>query len=810
MGAGHRLVFDGAGRGPLWLMLGLVVLVLLVVLYRTERRIVSRRAGLALLGLRLAVAMALVASLFEPVAVRSWTETVRGRVLVGVDLSESMATTDPGRSPSQREALRQALRLSPGDDPAALSRFEVTRRLLEAPWLQEIQRQNDVELVGFAREAAVTSRDALETRLKSPPAPSLETTATDWEPVLARALAAPENGAPTVGVVLLTDGRQNGPAPESPSLERLRERAIPVFPILVGSTTPPRDVAIASVVAPETAQVGQTARVDVTVKLDGLPADQEVPVTLEQSGAPPLRQIARVQADGGRPVLRFRVPFAEVGERQLTVTVGPIPGDVRPDNDRDTRAITVVDDHARVLLIDAEPRWEFQYLRNALSRDPRVTLESVVLRQPPTADGGPPAYPRELPAAPPAAGAEPDPLSGFDLILLGDLAPADLSTGDWDRIERFVAERGGTLVLTAGARGTAALASSDSIGNMFPVQSPRLVDIDPNATDPEHPTLPPGAVLTPTPEADDWPMFQFADDPSANRSVWADLPRLPFVLTGSPRPAATVLAVATLPAPASPTDTESHTEAAIAAMPYGLGKSLWVGTDATWRWRFRMGDTYHHRFWGQVVQWAKQDALSAGNRLVQFGATPPRVVEGTPATIRARFAENVPNVDASLLVAARIDRRPTTASEASPETAGAPLALIPLRSRADAPRQFEAVAPTLPPGSYTIRLEVPQLAAMLRAEGPLPDASLVVQPRETSERVDLAAAREPLEALAAATGGRVLEDGNPTPLPGWLDARRAQRTRVEPFPLWDRPESLILLFGLLAAEWILRKRAGLP
>src|SRR5262245_51281644 len=94
----RRLLLAGASLGWLWIAAGAVALVLLVVRYREERRLVSRRAGLGLLGLRLAAAAVLVLALFEPIATRSYRATVKGRVIVAVDVSESMATTDPGRS----------------------------------------------------------------------------------------------------------------------------------------------------------------------------------------------------------------------------------------------------------------------------------------------------------------------------------------------------------------------------------------------------------------------------------------------------------------------------------------------------------------------------------------------------------------------------------------------------------------------------------------------------------------------------------------------------------------------------------------
>ena len=65
-------------------------------------------------------------------------------------------------------------------------------------------------------------------------------------------------------------------------------------------------------------------------------------------------------------------------------------------------------------------------------------------------------------------------------------------------------------------------------------------------------------------------------------------------------------------------------QAVVVRHNYGFGRVLFVGLDSTWRWRYKVGDLYHHRFWGQVVRWAASDQmLPAGNKYVRFGTREP-------------------------------------------------------------------------------------------------------------------------------------------------------------------------------------------
>ena len=341
----------------------------------------------------------------------------------------------------------------------------------------------------------------------------------------------------------------------------------------------------------------------------------------------------------------------------------------------------------------------------------------------------------------------------------------------------------------------ATMSAQETARKLLPVIDPKAAAIDPGKIDPARPALPPGLTISPSDSSsDDFPMMRLDADPVRSRETWKALPRLPWVATGRAKPLASVLAMID--------GGDASTNAAIVAQPYGLGKILWIGTDGTWRWRYRVGDKVHHRFWGQVVRWASGAKLAVGNRLVRFGPTRPRLPEGDFATIRAQFADDAPNVDGESLVAARVfkkgpDGKPT----------GEAVAVVALRPRADQPRAFEAAAPPLPRGSYLVALEAPQMGS----EAPKDIfAALEILSRDTPERVELAADRDPLDRLAATTGGKVFTVADAEGLPKWLKSRTIERERSEESSLWDRPWALVAFFAVLAMEWVLRKRAGLP
>src|SRR5437660_5833004 len=93
-------------------IVGLLPLVLVAWLYRTELRLVRPMVARGLVVLRLSVVgLVLVLIGFQPVFARTVTQTVPGRVVVAMDRSDSMGVTDPQRPLAEKLKLVRVLRL---------------------------------------------------------------------------------------------------------------------------------------------------------------------------------------------------------------------------------------------------------------------------------------------------------------------------------------------------------------------------------------------------------------------------------------------------------------------------------------------------------------------------------------------------------------------------------------------------------------------------------------------------------------------------------------------------------------------------
>src|SRR5262249_48074461 len=145
---------------------------------------------------------------------------------------------------------------------------------------------------------------------------------------------------------------------------------------------------------------------------------------------------------------------------------------------------------------------------------------------------------------------------------------------------------------------------------------------------------------------------------------------------------------------------------------YGFGRVFYVGVDSAWRWRWRVGDTYHHRFWSQTIRWAASDKpLMTGNQFVRFGT--PQAVYGSDEAVKVvvRLSEEIADLPPDLKARAKIVRKGEGKKEKEKV-----VAVVPLKQRDLQQRVLEGQVRDLPGGQYHVELDIPDLKEKL--EGP--------------------------------------------------------------------------------------------
>ena len=66
------------------------------------------------------------------------------------------------------------------------------------------------------------------------------------------------------------------------------------------------------------------------------------------------------------------------GDFSVTLSVPKHGEETIPDNNKLSAPISIRQEKLRVLVVESYPRWEYRYLRNALSRDPGVELSCLL------------------------------------------------------------------------------------------------------------------------------------------------------------------------------------------------------------------------------------------------------------------------------------------------------------------------------------------------------------------------------------------------------------------------------------------------
>jgi len=637
------------------------------------------------------------------------------------------------------------------------------------------------------------------------------------------------------GVIVLSDGQHNGPGDPVKAAQALGSQKVGVYPVVVGARQAPTDAAIVKLDVPDVVHVEDTMDVSVSIRLDGL-ADRMLKVRLLddqgravdlldedergrriQRDAPLREKTITVASDHGRQEVRLSHRPKGKGRHVYRVALDTLGEEIFKENNEQVFAVDVTDERTKVLVVDGLPRWEFRYLRNLLARDESVQLQYVlfdpalIARQPEMKQ-----ITAKVTNASPEADRLPtevEDLNAFDVIVLGDVSPEDLPRDRQQMIERFVSDRGGSLVVVAGKRHMPIEYEGHPLAAALPVQFGPTI-----GTASSGPTTARSSSevfhLRLTSEGLHHMVTELAVVPETNKALWAALPvmhwRSPVctakggsAVLARARTAGVMADGSRGPSTRGAGDGREvdpqRENAMLVAQNYGLGKVLYIGWDATWRFRYKHGDKYHHKFWGQVLRWTTAGKLPTGLKLVKIGTDKARYDDREPIAIRAKFTrpDFTPMTDAEVRAVVRQGEQTVTSVR---------MDYVP-----GSPGMYEATISGLSRGKFTVGLDSPQIEPLRQRDDPPGEVSttIVVEAAQSAERLELAANAELMAQLADVSGGvEIAPTGGDRLIEQMVTEPIVKHIRRQ-VTVWDKWWLLVLFGCVVGAEWVLRKSAGL-
>ncbi|MBL62967.1 MAG: hypothetical protein CMI30_06105 [Opitutae bacterium] len=445
-----------------------------------------------------------------------------------------------------------------------------------------------------------TLKETGETESRAFPSVQEDLNRTDLETPLLEALDRHEN---LKAVIMVTDGDSNQ-GDSMKAAAKYKANGIPIYTFSVGGEKALPDISLEQVDVSPSGLLGEQLVISYRLRSD-FPEKVTVKLELMEEGVEkPVKTTTRDidKEDETRGTL-FWKPEVE-GERKLQLRVSTDDksqltrsfedwqswikqsGEAFADNNLKSLRTHIKDTKIRVLVVDSMPRWEYRYLRNALQRDPSVEMKSILFH-PSLEMGGGNDYLSRFPATK-------DALAPYDVVFLGDvgIGGGELTEENVDMIADLVRNFASGLVLIPGFRGRQLTFLESSLKDFLPVV------LDEEKTNGVGMRNESNLVLT-TLGRDHW-LTKLENNEKTNAELWEK--RLPGFNWSAgvlkSRPGTKVLAVHS-----NQRNKSGRIPLLAINQTVGTGKTLFLGTDAAWRWRRGVEDKYHYRFWSQVARW---------------------------------------------------------------------------------------------------------------------------------------------------------------------------------------------------------------
>jgi hypothetical protein len=609
-------------QSPLVVLL-LVLGALLVTCWMYRRSPGGRRPPIFILlsGLRLAALLLALVFLLRPVV--SFDRILRQdrRVAVLLDRSRSMETRDSVLGESRLESAARVATSEAVDrlgDSFDLQRYAFSGPGTLGPW-DPPKRPGGPGGAPRQEIAAEGSSTDLESA---------------WSSV-------PVGPAPVEAAVLVSDGRDHGKAralKEEASFEGLPP--FPVHCVAVGSgggmagnggAREPQapDAGWVNVRSEGKALRGSKILVRGTVATRGLPAGPAwVSARLDA------KEIARseVRLEPGTREVTFSLVPDRSGVLFYHLVLQTGGKDAHPENDGMYLPVEVTDKPLQVLIYEGRPRWQYKFASRALEREPSVNFTGLVRL------GGTRSLEQGLAPASLSKGLPEtrDAWRAFDVLVLGNVASEDFAPGDLERIQSWIGEDGGGLILACGREGWQAFA-----GTPLAEALPAAAALGEKVVS-ELRVFPGGLAL-------DHPMTRGLEE-----YFVPGRPGGPFFLAEGfslrpLRPGSEPLLWMECEGPEKAPAKEARERLPLLVVrPYGKGRTVALFTESEWRWATERaqegGADLLALLWGRMARWAakRDDAARGGlgirlsRRAVRTGEEVGMEVHGAadPSTVK--------------------------------------------------------------------------------------------------------------------------------------------------------------------------------
>ena len=582
-------------------------------------------------------------------------------------------------------------------------------------------------------------------------------------------------------IFLVSEGGHNANTKLTPVSAGRALGGVPIIGVGIGNASRSRDLVLHQVNAPRVVAEDDDIKIEAIISAYDCEGD-DVKVTLNQGDQEIDSKQVRVDSALSDTRLQFRVPAGEVGLREFQLAIEPLDREVSEKNNYSAFSVETIRGKTRVLLADYQTRWEYRYLQILFARDKRVESDEY-LEEPRLHRTGQIA----------ALGGLPETVeqwAHYDVVILGDV---NLTSASRTSLQEYVLQRGGRLIVVAGEHHMPAAYVGDSLFDILPVQPQFSAQ------------LPHEPFIAISQEGAMHPAMQIEAAPSESRERWtlaSSRTSVGFVSPWSiPKDSARVLATlrdrdATVDESAAGQTRET---AWLCWHRSGSGRVVYASAPATFKLRFRGGDLYHHRFWGQMLRWCMSSDLASDEQLVHLRTDKSNYIQGDTVQIVAqlRNTQGFPEVGGEVSVT-------ITPTEGEPRT----LTLdedehLPGTYRVDV-RELEPDVYQLKPSGRTVeRLQTE------RPEGAPSQAIITVEQVGDIEHM-VTSANYPLMAeIASATGGELVTPAAAEELFSLLPLKEEVKTVEQRTPIWNRWPMLFLVAGCLSTEWFIRKMKGL-